>query len=193
MYTENNEPPGAGFAGGGSVGRGRASGFDRSPLQRRLGTVVVVVVDLVAVGDVLCRVHARRVIRPNVTCVDASTERERRVDGRSPGLVRVWVAHHGFVGLLTNCRWPAVRIVVCGSTCCYEYGRCERLLQGLGTGTVCTGSSNLIIDLGSGQQFLSNLRPRNTPYCSTETQKMRFERREERGETAVYCCNPVHW
>lgn len=91
MYTEKIEAPGAGFAGGGSVGRGRASGFDRSPLQCRLGTVVVVVVDLVAVGDVLCRVHARRVVRRNATCVDASTEREGCVDGRSPGWVKVRV------------------------------------------------------------------------------------------------------
>lgn len=50
---------------------------------------MVFVVDVFAVGDVLCRVHARRVVRPNATCVDASTEREERVDGPSPGLVKV--------------------------------------------------------------------------------------------------------
>lgn len=81
MYTENNEPAGAGFAGGGSVGRGRASGFDRSPLQCRLGPAVVVVVDVVALGGVLCRVHTWRVVRPNAAGIDASTERMGRVGG----------------------------------------------------------------------------------------------------------------
>ena len=46
----------------------------------------------------------------------------------------------------------------------------EQALQlGLSTDTVCTGSSNLLIDLAGKVFFQSYVRPRKTPYYSTET------------------------
>ena len=71
----------------------------------------------------------------------------------------------------------------------YVTNRPKRENVGLGTGTVCTGSSNLLSDPARifASMFFSHVRPRNTPYYGTETYRCVSdgERRKERQYTAA--------